>query len=438
LLLVIQQLFGKDSQRIQWTAWLFIPVVSFMLNLALQVQFGSINSNFKMLINSSEMSSLVSSINFGLRVDRFSLTAESLQLIFIFALICLVLAKSIFSYKNELSITSIQLGIISITFVMFALLKQFTRGGLLVLAVFASLPVLYLIIHRFKSNGVSTSPNKTNLIFISSLMILVVFYSGVGQNVSRVLGDFPESFSSVSKHAKQFKTNFFYNAFPASIEVEPAFLNLKRLPQRQAEDIFVLGNRSTFYWQEKLTRYWTISNWSAKSDAHRNLKILKSSPPKYVFFDTNPGTLNFDLVGSTLRDPDLFAWVIRNYEFHSSIAGGDLLVRKREAIIDYSYFATQLGSSLNIGALGYAISLPRECEVGDICSPYLKIQTPKVKAISKIEFRCEAGDFQLLLDPKYDRDYFYPLNEVWFWNNGCSIKSDEASALILIRLGMTS
>jgi hypothetical protein len=445
-MLAFQIQFGDGSIKDNWRIRIVVPGTLFTISLFIQYILGGLAASIALLLNANEMTSLVTSVNFGLRLSGFSLNYESMLLILILLLVCFYFTHVCLNSKRDLLILNLQLGLISIIFVTFALLKQFTRGGMLIVGVLACLPLVFSTFFQLRkrikvksaASVLEPTLSKLRYFIVLTTFVLVVFHSGSGQNASKIINDLPSNFSNPTKYTENFRKHFFYNFFPTFEQIEPEFSQLAELSQSDLSKIFVLGNRSTYYWQQSLTNYWTISNWATKSDAKRNLKILQRTSPDYIFFDTSPGTLNFDLVGSTLRDPELFNWVIRHYKFYAKVAGGDLLVRKLNKEIDFAYFASRLGFEINIGALGYAIPAPNVCPKNGDCESYLKLENAKSREFTKVPFVCSYGEFNLIIDPKFDRDYYYPLNNLWFWSPSCYLKTQSGGVDLLSGANLAS
>ena len=194
--------------------------------------------------------------------------------------------------------------------------------------------------------------------------------------------------------------------------------------QRLNSNIFVLGDRSTFYWGTSSYKYWTISNWSTYSDQKRLLRQLKLTAPTYIYLDRRDLTLTFDRVPAVLRNASVYRWVIENYSFKASLNEGDLLVKSpvNSSKIGWSYWNQVLGTKLGLGYLGNAFGINSYCSekigIANECQDDLYISTNFPNG----DVFIECGETVYNLSYLNQRGYLViPKSRIWFWRDGCNL-----------------
>lgn len=409
---------GTPKTKINGNSEKFIiPLLSLSLYFGYSYSNSSLANTFSFLIRPSETSQLSSSIDFGIGTGNlyFIWSNFALQLMLIVALIGLI--KSVIdSHLHIQKPIILNVHILNyfclILFITYFLLKDSTRSGMLTPGLFCTL-IFILFELSFR---------KVNLLQKQILIALITWTILLGN----ILQPSIQGVSELGSSLKNVFASKNQNDLIESKKIDPEFSLALQVSGDESlkNSIFVLGDRSTFYWETDKKPYWTISNWSTYSDQKRLLEQLNFKVPTYVYLDRREATLNFDRVPAVLRNISIYRWVIDNYSFKASLTDGDLLIKSpnNASQVDWSYWNKVLGTNLDIGYLGNAFSLNVDCSsdlsLGSNCKEDLYV--PTNEAYGKLILKCNENIYTINYLNR-DKDLILPKNQIWFWRNGCKL-----------------
>ena len=200
-------------------------------------------------------------------------------------------------------------------------------------------------------------------------------------------------------------------------------------------ELFVLGDESAIYRHRKQKPFWTVSIWNS-SPYSVQLKLideLSNRQPEFVYLDKRPETLNFDGTPSILRTPLLYRWVAQNYSPVLVGINGDLLVRNANVSLPQSsrrYFTNIFGNTINLGYLPQAMLEPEICTpdlANSLCSDYLKLEGQK--GANSLIIQCDRVEYSLSYNLESSRTIWFPLERLWFYENGCKVLDLKADSM---------
>jgi hypothetical protein len=394
-----------------------LPLLSLFLFLAYSLLNSSLVNTLNFLIKPFETSQLSSSIDFGIGTENlyYKWSNLALQLILIGALIGLIkcLIDSHIQNQRFIGFSKSFANNFTLTlFISYFLLKDSTRSGMLVPSLFC---VLIFILFEFSFKQVNLLQKQILISLVTHVFLLGSIFQPSIQGISELNLNIKNTFFSQTLNTSSGETK---------IDPEVSLAIRVSGDQNLRDEIFVLGDRSTFYWGTERYPYWTISNWSTFSDQERLLQQLKQKLPTYIYLDKRQLTLNFDRVPALLRNTSTYRWVIENYSFQASLNEGDLLVKSptNSSQIDWSYWNQVFGTKLDIRHLGNAFSITTSClkelDTGNDCEDDLYISTSET--VGELNFKCRESLYEL----KYlnqRESLFIPKNRIWFWRDSCKL-----------------
>jgi hypothetical protein len=406
-----------SESGIPWDKYL-LPAASLACFLIYSANVGTLAGTFRLFFQSSEVSQLGSSIDFGLGTGNlgFKWSNLALQLILIILIAGLVQNLKLTKKRiTNLSPTRESNGTHSalILFMVYFLLKDSTRTGMLTPALICLL--LFQLLESPKIRIRSWSKHAV-ISGITAIFLLGNLFQPAIQNVSEFSSNIRNIYSA---------EKIVIAELGETIDTEVGLAKKFTSTEFLQNEIFVLGDRSTFYWGIQESPFWTTSNWSPYSAQERLLSELAMRNPRYVYLDKRLQTLEFDRVPAALRNASTYRWVMNNYTFKASLAEGDLLVQfsKGKRQIDWKYWNDILGSNLNIGYLGNTFAGDLDCnnnrlEVATRCKANIYISEPL--PIDGIGISC--GNFKYtLMFSDLRKNIVIPTNRIWFWRNNCKV-----------------
>jgi hypothetical protein len=398
-----------------------MPFVGALIALVAFAQNGALPKTIHMLLHSDETSQLVTSIDFGARQSTPIFRSSSVIIIIVIAITIFYFPKRS-EARHYIQNFEFRSTLIIFLMLLYSLNKELARGGMLYVAVFG----LYMLLLFVPQGCFGDKKSRSKRVEVISrrlpplALTFCILFSGVtfayAQAISNVVkfpGNLWDSRDEVGKL-------FLHNQLNDPKSFDPEVKKFTSLfGDDSFSEIFVLGDRSTFYWDSDSPNYWAISNWSTSSDQRILLAQLQKKSPKYVYLDLRPVTLQFDRIQPFLRSPSLYKYVYENYQFIEHGVDGDFLVRKDKSNpIDKAYWAKVFGASVNLGLLPYASSFPDYCYGNVDCTQYLYLAKGFIEPLA-IEITCNSGRYELILQRKFDKVGIYPLNNIWFWDSSC-------------------
>ncbi len=427
-------LFYSQLRKLDFSQFfikVLIPYVIFLVNLIQLFLNGALPNTFALVFKPEQILQLVSSLNYGLDATQPVFSGSSLIIIL---LLFSSLASNPFRRiieNKESQKSTFSLVFITVIFLTYFLQKDLTRGGMLMPAILACLPILdSRLFPKDQEPGFNRQHPRSRIFsFVNNtssrvILIYLLIFSGVLNNFVGTFTSMPSDLSKIGQRIPTLKDNFFKNSYSQNLvkkdeEVENF---LKNYGSTAIKDVFVLGDRSYFYWVKGARHYWTISNWSTIIDQGKTLNQLKRSPPKYIYLDTTEPTLTYDLVPPYIRSPQIYSWVVKNYVFSSRGAFGDFLIRKQPLETNsLDYWQKIFGNQLFLGYMGYGTTIPNACSVSKPCAPYLVNQFSQGEQVGYVDIFCGKTKFNITFSTKKEGNFVFPLNRLWFWNNDCEI-----------------
>jgi hypothetical protein len=410
-----------------------LPIFFYGLNLLFLLYNGAFVNTFNFILRPTETLHLSSSVNFGLKATFPVISLDSILVLTLLALAIFLSPVRHFFQSIRTDHLIPNTSIICVSFLLYLSNKELNRGGMLLPALIAIVPMFLLLTmsSSVQNNLESKRENehKFSLVYRSILhfiFIIVFFWSGSPSVLLQRVIDFPTSSSRSLNSFPPSESHLLKNMMSNPDPTEPDILKIEStLDNLSLEDTYVLGDQPLLYWKKGHSNFWTISNWSTFSAQNETLKRLEQIDPRYIYFDTTAQTLNFDLVPAHLRSPDIYRYVISNYSPFLKLAKGDLLVKNENGENPiYSYWISKFGSTVNLNYIGYGTSIPTLCQSGNSCTPYLVSTTTNMEGFKSVNFVCGISKFEVTFQAIKDREIFVPLEKLWFWNNTCTISSD--------------
>jgi hypothetical protein len=396
----------------------FLPLLSLILYILYSFFNGSLINTYNFLSRPLEASQLVSSIDFGIGTGNLYYMWSNffLQLVLIGILLSFIksVVDSRFYLQRPIIVNvSIQSSFALTLFISYFLLKDSTRSGMLTPSLFC---ILLFVLFEFSHKRINLLQKQ----ILVSAMTSVLLLGSILQPSIQGLTQLNVNIKNVFFSPIQTRSNE-----PTKIDPEVSLAIQISGDQRLNDNIFVLGDRSTFYWGTSSFKYWTISNWSTYSDQERLLRQLKLNAPTYIYVDRRDLTLTFDRVPTVLRNASIYRWVVENYSFRASLNEGDLLVKSpnNSSKIEWSYWNTVLGTKLDVGYLGNAFGIDSNCsekiEIANECQVDLYVPTN----LPNGEVFIECGKTVYNLSYLNQRGYLViPKSRVWFWRDACKLR----------------
>lgn len=189
------------------------------------------------------------------------------------------------------------------------------------------------------------------------------------------------------------------------------------------KSIYVLGDISAIYLATKDPIPYNISFYDG---AHiilqtKLLNWMQEKNIEVILWDWKIKT--FDGVPFLVKNPDLFKYVIRNFEFDKQLGEFHFLKRKNNvSSIDFEYWVKHLGQAVDFGFLAanpsrkYLVDCPPLTSQSD-CSEFIQIKVSSDMA-SKIELRGQlfSSDLTVKLGViKGVDELLLPTRSIWFW-----------------------
>jgi len=394
-----------------------LPLLSLTLYLCYSFLNGSLINTFNFLSRPLETSQLGSSIDFGIGTGNlfYLLSNFAIQLVLVGTLISLIksVVDSHIHIKRPIIVnTNIQSHLTLTLFISYFLLKDSTRSGMLTPSLFCT---LLFVLFEFSHKEINLLQKQILISAVTGILLLGSIFQPLIQGVTQLNVNIKNVFFSQNQSSSN---------EPTRIDPEVSLAIKISGDERINNNIFVLGDRSTFYWGISSYKYWTISNWSTYSDQAKLLRQLKWNEPTYIYIDRRDLTLSFDRVPAVLRNTSIYRWVIENYSFQASLNEGDLLVKSPidSSKIGWNYWNRVLGTKLNVGYLGNAFGINPYCsqkiEISSECHDDLYIPTN----LPSGEVFFECGRTVYNLSYLNQREYLViPKSRIWFWRDGCNL-----------------
>jgi hypothetical protein len=394
-----------------------LPLLSLILYLFYSFFNGSLINTYNFLSRPLETSQLGSSIDFGIGTGNlyYLLSNFVLQLVLIGTLMSLIksVVDSHFHIQRPIIVNAnIQSSLTLTLFISYFLLKDSTRSGMLTPSLFC---ILLFVLFEFSHESINLLQKQILISAATSVLLLGSILQPTIQGLTELNANIKNVFFSHNQSASK---------EPTRIDPEVSLAIDISGDQRLNENVFVLGDRSTFYWGTSSFKYWTISNWSTYSDQQRLLQQLKLNKPTYIYLDRRELTLTFDRVPTVLRNASIYRWVVENYSYKASLNQGDLLVKSNlnSSKIEWSYWNQVLGTKLDVGYLGNAFGINPSCsqkiEIANECQGdfYIPTNLPN----GGVLFEC--GEIVYDLTYLNQREYLViPKSRIWFWRDDCKI-----------------
>lgn len=186
--------------------------------------------------------------------------------------------------------------------------------------------------------------------------------------------------------------------------------------------LFVLGDDPMLYVLLHEDPPWTFTayNTSPISDQHRVVDWLRSKRPKVVVFDETTST--FDGIPSVVRIPLVYQAVIRMYQPVEHAGDYEVLaLRTRGTAVASSFWATQLGATVDLGYVPDATPVPARAQTtpGPGLSPFLVVRRTAVStgpAQVAVPVRFGGSTFVVRFEASANRTSVrIPLARIWAW-----------------------
>jgi hypothetical protein len=419
-----------------------LPIISFLILIFYQLQNGQLKNTLSLLINSREILEYSFSpflaFTFNLSMDFLGLFRLSIVML---SLVILIRATSnLFILVRSSKVTGMALNQFFVgVYLLFLLQKEMSRGGMtLLVAILMGLAIALLL--ETQNRRLANSQDMTKLSQTSSTVLrglsaltvlAILFTTPVGsgtftsvlrapQQAKTFLGDLNDKeVSSVLIHSLW------------DLENQKKLVELKNQFGPYFEELlldtpYILGDRPDVYRALGKQPYWAISqyNLSPKSAQEKVLAEIVERNPKFVLVDRNFSAQYFDSFPSSLRNPIVYRHIIRNYVYAGNFGNIDLYQQAAGAI-DLRNWRNLFGDKLDISALPLVVSPPLDCieSRSQGCQQYLKFKLVEAKNL-EVKFNCGGVNYSLISSSnllKRGIEYWFPLDNVWFWNQECNL-----------------
>jgi hypothetical protein len=443
-----------ESYDKSFQIWTF-PIISFLVLISTQFQSGQLANTVHLLLHSREILeygfSPFLAFQFDFSVDYltlFRLSIVALSLMVLIRSTSYFLVSALDSQLTSYALNNFFTGL----YLLFLIQKEMSRGGMtLWVAILIGLSISLLLeiqdkvvlIHKFNTKLHETARETLGVLSVLTILI-VLFATPVGAGTFTTILRAPQQ-------AKVFLNDIF------NFEIDEVLLHSAWMKEDQksleklkiqfgpffqdllSDTPYILGDRPDIYRALGKKPYWAISqyNLSPKSAQEKVLAQIKERNPKFVLVDRNVSAQNFDNVPSSLRNPIIYRHIVENYSFLGTFGDIDLYERSGK-IEDLIGWRNLLGGSLDVSALPLIVSKPSACsDLSDAnCKEYLKFRLGGIGNL-KLDFNCSGMRYSLtssshLLKPGVD--YWFPLNNVWFWDTTCNIEQNAAGIAEVLRL----
>jgi hypothetical protein len=200
---------------------------------------------------------------------------------------------------------------------------------------------------------------------------------------------------------------------------------LSDLGLSEGQKVYVLGDDPLFYVLLNQDVPYQIDNYSCSpiQEQQKVLQWLHRNSPRFVIW--NPSRSDFDYVPHVVRLPLVYDYIVEHFVFTQKV-GEFAILRQKTATeqIDSSYWASQLGASVQLGhipALTHLGDYPECNGTGAGCGDFLVLRLPSQYTLSgsNIAVQMQGSDesFTTSLDTVPDTvEYVIRLDRLWFWN----------------------
>lgn len=189
------------------------------------------------------------------------------------------------------------------------------------------------------------------------------------------------------------------------------------------KNIYVLGDISVSYIAFNTPIPYTISFYDGSHiELQKQLMHwIEDNEIQVIMWDWK--VKSFDEVPFLVKNPNLFIYMIRNFEFDKNVGEFHFLRRKSELTpINLEYWIDHLGDSIDFGYLGMISSRKYMADCLPItkpndCHEYLEIQ-PTSDKTKQIELQGQIGSkiVSLKLMTESKKVLLLPTSAIWFWN----------------------
>jgi hypothetical protein len=192
---------------------------------------------------------------------------------------------------------------------------------------------------------------------------------------------------------------------------------------RPATKVFVLGDDVVLYppLGKPTPYYLSIYNSSPLEAQERSLAWLHRESPEWVVW--RPDFASFDGVPNVVRTPLLYRAVVLGYEPFERVGRFEILRRRADPSgpIDLGFWATRVGTTLDLGALPAISPLSRfaPCGTEHDCVAALRIDVEHPvkgrRRVLPVEVAGKRFEIQFSELPA-QRTYHVRLDRIWFWS----------------------
>jgi hypothetical protein len=419
-----------------------VPLFSFLLLVFSQAQKGQIKNTLSLLANSREILEYSFTPNlafiFNLSSDYLTLFRLSIVMLSLMVLTRATSNLFIFAKKSQISSHTLNQFFIGV-YLLFLIQKEMSRGGMtLWVAILIGLAIVLLLENGEKKVFILQNESKSNKVISETLramsiltVLSVLFVTPVGAGTFTTVLRAPQQAKTFlgDLYQNQPSNNIFHASW--DLENQKKLIELKNqfgpYFQKLLDDMpFVLGDRPDIYRALGKDPYWAISqyNLSPKSAQVKVLDEIMTRNPKYVLVDRSVSAQNFDNFPSSLRNPIVYRYIIENYRYLSTFGDMDLY-QNAPGSRNFTSWTNLLGNDLDISALPLAVSPPFDCiaYTSADCKFYLKFRLDTINNL-ELKFNCYGTNYFLISSSSMLRrgvEYWFPLDNVWFWNKNCTI-----------------